>query len=84
MNCFEKLPVKTETVALSGKDVRIDAAGLEATLYAADGDAYIKANPGVKNEDAFVIKNGTYFTLNGAFYIGGDNAVVRILYCRTV
>ncbi len=84
MNYFEKLPVKTQTVNLSGNDVRIDTAGLEATLYVTDGDAYIKANSAVKNEDAFIIKNGTYFTLNGAFYIGGDNAVVRILYCRTV
>lgn len=84
MNYCEKIPVKTETVNISGRDVRIDTEGLEANLYVTGGDAYIKANSAVKNEDAFVIKNGAYFTLNGAFYIGGENAVVRILYCRII
>ena len=84
MNYCEKIPVKTKGYALNGEDVFIDTAGLEAHLYADGADVYIKANNGVSDEDAFILKNGAYLTLNGSFYIGGENAVVRILYCRTV
>ena len=84
MNYCEKIPVKTEAVRLDGESVKIDTEGLEAVITSVEGDAYIKVNSAVKDEDAYMLANGRTITLNGCFYLSGNGAGVRILYNRVI
>ena len=84
MNYFEKIPAKTQAVVLNGKDVKIDTEGMEATVVSSVGTSYIKVSDSTDNADGFVLEKGQSITLNGKFYIGGDSAEVRILYCRII
>ena len=84
MNYFERIPAKTEAVSLTGANVKIDTEGMEAVIVCREGTAYIKALGNVKDTDAFALEKGHSISLNGSFYLGGDNADVRILYCRII
>lgn len=84
MNYFEKIPAKTEAISLSGNTVKIDTKGMEATVISRDADIFIKASRETVNEDAFVLVKGQSIALNGSFYISGDGADVRVLYCRII
>ena len=82
-NC-ERIPLKTEGIAFSGKQVFIDCFGLEATIYAEDTDVLIKVNQAVNDEDAFILKNGETITFSGSFYLKADGGNARIVYCKTL
>ena len=84
MNFYEKIPVKTKAFDLAGENVEIDTEGLESTLYVNDGTVFIKARPEVSDENAFVLQKGASITLNGLFYLSGNDANVRVLYCRVI
>ena len=58
MNYCERIPAKTQTVTLDGKNVKIDTEGLEATVAAADGTVYIKAAEECADTDAFALEKG--------------------------
>lgn len=84
MNFYEKIPVKTKAFDLTGENVEIDTKGLEATLVVNNGTAFVKARPEVNDSDAFVLEKGGSITLNGLFYLSGNAANVRVLYCRVI
>ena len=78
---YERIPVKTQAVSLTGESVEVDAAGLEVTLYAAN-DIFIKANESVPDENAYLLTAGNTAKLSGRFFIKADEADVRLLYCK--
>ena len=84
MNYCEKILSKTESISLSGNTVNIDTKGMEATVITRDADVFIKANRETADKDAFVLAKGQSISLNGSFYISGDGADVRVLYCRII
>ena len=84
MNYFERIPAKTENIALDGKNIKIDTEGLEATVASREGTVYIKADTETVNEGAFALEKGERITLNGCFYLSGDNAAASVLYCRII
>ena len=82
-NC-ERIPLKTESIAFSGKQEKVDCMGLCATVYADGTDILIKAHPAVNDEDAFVLKNGGMITFGGCFYVKAESGNARIIYCKTL
>ncbi len=84
MNYCERIPAKTQTVTLDGKNVKIDTEGLEATVAAADGTVYIKAAEECADTDAFALEKGERISLNGCFYLSGSGATATVLFCRII
>lgn len=82
MNYFEKIPVTTQSITFLANEQTIDTTGLEATIFAKRGDVFLKTVEDIDNSEAFVIKEGTYFTLCGRFILASADAEVRILYCK--
>lgn len=84
MNYCEKIPSKTSALVLSGKPVKVDCLGLEATVYAKDSDIYIKCFAETSNDDAFILGAGSCINLCGSFWLDAQNAEARILFCRVL
>lgn len=79
---YERIPVKTAAITLAGKAVKVDTAGLEATVLAKDANVFIKANESVSDSDAFVLASGTSVRLCGTFFVKAEEADVRLLFCK--
>ncbi len=79
---YERIPVKTAAITLAGKAVKVDTAGLEATVLAKDANVFIKANESVSDADAFVLASGTSVRLCGTFFVKAEEADVRLLFCK--
>ena len=84
MNYFERIPVRTEGVALTGEITEINCNGLEASLFADGSDVLIKADTAVSDDCVFILKNGERINLNGRFFVKADSGSLRVLYCRIV
>ena len=74
--------MKTAAITLAGKAVKVDTAGLEATVFAKGADVLIKANESVSDADAFVLASGTSVRLCGTFFVKAEEADVRLLFCK--
>ena len=69
-------------VTLAGKAVKVDTAGLEATVFAKKSDVFIKANESVPDAQAFVLAAGSSVSLGGTFFLKAEEADVRLLFCK--
>lgn len=71
--CKSRIPQKTACFELgeSTGDVTVDTAGLECILRALGGSVYLKAAPGVLENDAFVIPQNESIEFCGKVYLSG-------------
>ena len=81
MNRTGRIPVKTKEYVLTDSDTEINTEGLEAIIFADGGDVRLKAMKNADDADAFIIKDGTYASLGGRFWLSGSGASAYICFC---